>query len=78
MPSHLDTALTGLAETAAQATEIARRQDHLVNRARHAGATWAQIAAALSISAQAAHKRYRHLHYDPATGRAWHQPPLAL
>ena len=40
----------------------------------HWEATWTEIAAALGVTPQAAHKRYRHLRYDPDTGRRWHEP----
>lgn len=78
MSSRRDSALASLQRTTEQAAAIARTQDQLVGRARHAGATWQQIADALAVTAQAAHKRYRHIHYDPRTGRAWHEHPLPL
>jgi hypothetical protein len=79
MTSRHHSALAGLAEITTQADDLDRRRDRLVaraGRAGHAGATWQQIAHALDVTAQAAHKRYRHLRYDPTTGRAWHEPPL--
>jgi transposase-like protein len=42
------------------------------------GATWAQIAAALGVSAQAAHKRFRWLRASTDGAEAWHEPPLPL
>lgn len=78
MPSDRDSTLTGLAELAQQAAGITRRQDHLVARVRHHGATWQQIADSLGITTQAAHKRYRHLRYDPTSGHTWHETQLAL
>lgn len=47
-----------------------------ITRAVAAGATWVQIGAALSVSAQAAHKRYRWLHHSTTTGETWHELPL--
>jgi hypothetical protein len=65
-----------------QATLRVRDAEHdlavAVARAAHWGATWAEIAAALGVSPQAAHKRFRHLRYDPTTRRAWHEPPLPM
>lgn len=49
-----------------------------VARAMHWGATWAEIANALGITTQGAHKRFRRLRYDPSTGQAWHEPTLPL
>lgn len=40
------------------------------------GATWAEIAEALGVSTQAAHKRYRWLRHSPITGETWLEPPL--
>jgi hypothetical protein len=39
---------------------IARRIEERVAACRHQGASWAQIAAALHISRQSAHQRFRH------------------
>jgi hypothetical protein len=47
-----------------------------ITRAVAAGATWVQIGAALGVSAQAAHKRYRWLHHSTTTAETWHEPPL--
>ena len=49
-----------------------------VARALHHGATWAEVAEALEVTPQSAHRRYRWLRYDPHTSRAWHEPPLPL
>lgn len=53
-------------------------RDRLVVAARDAGASWRDIAAVLGVSAQAAHKRYRHLRGDLASGRTWQERPLPL
>jgi hypothetical protein len=42
------------------------------------GATWAEIGSALGVSAQAAHKRFRWVRTDPATGEVWFEPPLPI
>jgi hypothetical protein len=59
MGRRLDTTLDELATVAGEFAALHARQDLLVGRARHAGATWAQVAEALGVSVQAAHKRYR-------------------
>lgn len=48
----------GLEAVAAVRTEVERREAVLVRRARNDGASWAQIAAALGVSKQAAHKKH--------------------
>ena len=55
---------------------LATDRDLAVAAAMAAGASWPEIAAALGVTTQAAHKRYRWLHADPATGAVWHEPPL--
>jgi hypothetical protein len=47
-----------------------------VTAAMDAGASWAHIGAALGVSAQAAHKRYRWLRHSPTTGECSPEPPL--
>jgi DNA-directed RNA polymerase specialized sigma24 family protein len=42
------------------------------------GCSWAEIGAALGVSAQAAHRRFRWLRADPQTGELWREPPLPL
>jgi len=51
-------------------------RDRAVAEAVAGSVSWPEIAAALGVSTQAAHKRYRWVHYDPATGVVWHEPPL--
>ena len=50
--------------------------ERLVARALRWGATWAEVADALGVTRQSGHQRFRRLRYDPATGTAWHEPPL--
>jgi hypothetical protein len=50
--------LQGLGAVAAVRAEIERREAVLVRRARNDGASWAQIAAAIGVSKQAAHKKH--------------------
>ena len=54
------------------------RRSHEVARAVFHGATWAQIGAVLGVTTQSAHRRYRYLVYEPATGTSWSAPPLPL
>lgn len=52
--------------------------ERFVARALHWGATWTEVAAVLGVTRQSAHQRFRRLRYDPASGTAWHEPPLPL
>ena len=65
----LGNAVTGLREA-----EAAR--DRAVAAAVTAGATWAEIAGVLGVSASAAHKRFRWVRVDRDTGVVWREPPL--
>lgn len=56
---------------AVHAAEAAR--DLAVARAMHWGASWSQISGALSVSTQAAHRRFRTLRYNPKTGKVTRQ-----
>ncbi len=61
--------------------EIARleaRRAREIARAGFHGASWSQIGDALGVTAQSAHRRFRYLVYDPASGTAWSEPPLPL
>lgn len=51
-------ALTALASSASAMSELERVASVAVRRARNQGASWTQIAGALGISKQAAHKKY--------------------
>ena len=50
--------LRALRAAAALHADVNRRTEILVRRARNAGCTWAEVAAALGVSRQAVHKRY--------------------
>lgn len=50
--------------------------ERLIARARHWGASWAEVAAVLGVTRQSAHERYRLIRYDPINGAAWHEPAL--
>ena len=71
-------ALTATRDLTRQARDLDRRTEIAVARAIHWGATWRQVADSLEVTPQAAHKRFRRLRYDPATGTAWHEPPLPI
>lgn len=73
-----DDALAELTDAVEQLTALTAHRDLLVDRARTAGATWAEIAAALGVTVQAAHKRYRPTRRDPDTGSTWREPPLPM
>lgn len=49
-----------------------------VARALHWGASWAQIGDALGITRQSAHRRYRHIQWDPDSQTSWTEPPLPI
>lgn len=49
-----------------------------VARARRWGASWSQIGHALGVSTQAAHRKFKTLHYDTKTGKTWHEPSLPI
>ncbi|MEU4568037.1 hypothetical protein [Micromonospora sp. NPDC023956] len=54
--------LTQLAETTVERVRLDERELELIDRARHAGATWAEVAAALGLgSRQAAEQRRQRL-----------------
>lgn len=72
-----DDVLAELADVTGQLAGLHARQDALVASARAAGATWTQVADALGVTAQAAHKRYRDVKLDH-TGRAWRDRRLSL
>ncbi|MEU4335368.1 hypothetical protein AB0F59_12115 [Micromonospora lupini] len=58
----MTTPLAGLAEVRAARTQLDEREAELIDRARHDGATWAQIATALGLSSrQAAEQRRQRL-----------------
>lgn len=78
MADDIDERLSELAEVTVEVAGLHARQEMLVAGARAAGATWADIAAALGVSVQAAHKRYRRLRHDADTGAVWHEPPLPM
>ncbi len=50
--------LRALRAAAALQADVSARTGVLVRRARNAGYTWAEVAAALGVSRQAVHKRY--------------------
>ena len=57
--------LTKVAVTTEQLLRLRHERELAICQAIDDGATWAELAGALGISAQAAHKRYRWLRYSP-------------
>jgi len=53
-------------------------RDMAVSQALVASATWAEVAASLGCSPQAAHQRYRWIRHSKRTGAVWHERPLPL
>lgn len=53
-----DDALNALASTVGVMSELERVTTVAVRRARNQGASWTQIATAIGVSKQAAHKKY--------------------
>ena len=67
------------AETAAAELRAAEtRLQTAVARALHWDASWTQIGDTLNVTRQSAHRRFRHLHWDPTTQTAWTESPLPL
>jgi hypothetical protein len=60
----------------ARIADLEADRQRAVAAAISAGVSWAHIGAALGVSAQAAHKRYRWLRHSPTTGECWYEPPL--
>jgi len=56
---------TALRALTALRLELDAAEAHLVQRALRGGASWSQIARALGITKQAAHRKYRHLFEQP-------------
>jgi DNA-binding NarL/FixJ family response regulator len=57
---------------------LAAERELAIARAVASGATWAEVAHSLGVTAQAAHKRYRWLRYSERTGEVWHERPLPI
>jgi hypothetical protein len=71
-------ALSRLGEVQSEIDRLEAERVALVARCGRWGATWSEIAGALGVTAQAAHRRFRHARYDPSTGKGWLEPPLPL
>ena len=75
---HQRVALDRISELTSSISDLEARRSREVARAVFHGATWAQIGVALGVTAQSAHRRFRYMVYDAATGTAWSAPPLPL
>jgi len=71
-------ALKRVEVAAARLAAVEAQPDAAVAAAMAAGCTWAEIAAALGVPAQAAHRRFRWLRHSPITGETWREPPLPV
>ena len=71
-------ALNDTAEAAAQLRTVETNLEIAVARALHWGASWAQIGDTLGITRQSAHRRFRHLRWDPHTRTVRTEPPLPI
>jgi ATP-dependent Clp protease ATP-binding subunit ClpA len=78
-----DVALSADPENALRAlsalrSELDMLEPELVGRALHAGASWSQIARALGVTKQAAHKKHRHLTEQALAGAAGSGPKMLV
>ena len=69
-------ALRATVNAVADVAAAQRRVETGVARAAFWGATWAEIAVGLGVTTQAAHKRFRHVRYDPVTRNVWTETQL--
>jgi 16S rRNA G527 N7-methylase RsmG len=74
----MNTALKRIETLTARLETLSNERDLAVSRALAAGATWAEVAASLGCSPQAAHKRYRWVRHSERTGTVWHEHPLPI
>ncbi len=68
----------GLRALTALRSELNMLEPELVGRALRAGASWSQIARALGVTKQAAHKKHRQLAAQPAPSRAATEPKILV
>ncbi len=60
----------------ARLASLEAQRDAAVAVAMAEGCSWSEIGAALGVSAQAAHRRFRWLRHSPVTAETWREPPL--
>jgi hypothetical protein len=71
-------ALTATRTAAGNVRAAESTLDDTVARALHWGASWAEIGDALGVTRQSAHRRYRHIRWDPDAQTSWNETPLPL
>lgn len=71
-------ALTAAAAAADRLRAAEADLETALARALHWEASWTQIGDVLGVTRQSAHRRFRHLRWDPATRTAWTEPTLPL
>jgi hypothetical protein len=68
-------ALSRVSEVQSEIDRMEGERDLAVARSVYWGATWSEIAEALGVTTQSAHRRFRWLRYDPVTRRTWTEDP---
>ena len=75
--AHITDPETALRALTALRRELDATEPEIVQRALHAGASWSQIARALGVTKQAAHRKYRHV-FDQTWGETPGVPRLTI
>ena len=70
--------MTGCVRAQAAGSRVTLWPMAAVAVAMETGCTWAEIATALGVSSQAAHRRFRWLRHSALTDETWHEPPLPI
>jgi len=73
--NHRDTALSRVETLTTDIAAAETARDREIARAVYHGATWAQIAAVLGVTAQSAHRKYRWFRWSPTEQVLWWDAP---